>query len=142
MQLQRTVIGYRSSAIIGPDACYVALNAAARDDISVFDMNATDKQARQGKFWRKYLRLTRAGVTVLRTLELARDEETDEEFAAVLTDLLGQVEKGAAVSVALEKAPSYFTPSVIEMVRTAEKRGAWDEVIAELSDGLLEGTFD
>ena len=29
-----------------------------------------------------------------------------------------------------------------ELVRAAEKTGAWDEVLCEITEGLEEGTFD
>ena len=108
----------------------------------VFAMNVSEKQIRQGRFWRKFLRLTRAGVPVIRTLEVVGQEEENERFAKVIRALLEDVENGTALAAALTKFPSEFSPSVVEMIKTAEKRGAWDEVVEELSEGLLEGTFE
>ena len=44
-------------------------------------------------------------------------------------------------SEATVRAPDFFSASIFELIRAAEKRGAWDEILAEIVDGLDEGTF-
>lgn len=105
------------------------------DDVSAWSV-------RHEKFWRKYLRLTRAGIMVLRALDLARQEERNDEFRKVIEDIHGQVERGVTLSKAIQEHQPEFSLSEIEMIRTAEKRGAWDEVLEELADGLRDGTFE
>jgi len=46
------------------------------------------------------------------------------------------------MSQALKKYPAEFSVSVVELIRVAEKSGAWDEILPEITDGLSEGTFD
>ena len=105
-------------------------------------MDLTPKQLQLGKFWRKYLRLTRSGVSSLRALEVIIEEESTDEFRAVIQSLHDESEAGFLMSEAMAKFPDDFSPSVLEMIRTAEKEGHWDIVVEELSSGLLEGTFD
>ncbi len=99
------------------------------------------EQARLVRFWRKYLRLTRAGVLVTKALEIIALEETDEAFCNTVTAIQGEIANGVRMSDALAKFPDEFSVAQLELVKVAEKRGAWDEVLQELVDGLLDGTF-
>lgn len=92
-------------------------------------------------FWRKYMRLTRAGIPVLRALDICRAEETDASRREDIAALLEHVEAGDSVAEAIDRRPEVFSRSVRELVRAAERRGAWDEVLPEIADGLDEGTF-
>ena len=105
------------------------------------DRNAAARQMRRSAFWRKYMRLTRAGVLSLRALEIIRQEESDAGFAEVIVAVLCRMESGASMSAALSERPSDFSVSEVELIKTAEKRGAWDEILAELADGLADGSF-
>ncbi len=79
---------------------------------------------------------------VLRTLEVIAAEERDEAFRSVISSVRDAMEQGTAMSQALQKYSPEFSTSVIELVRMAEKSGAWDEILRELVDGLSEGTFE
>lgn len=105
-------------------------------------MEVSDKQLRQARFWRKLLRLSRGRVAVLRALEVIATEERDSDFKAIVSDIHERVENGAVLSEALEEHAAEFSLSVREMVKTAEKCGAWDEILAETAQGLQEGTFE
>lgn len=105
-------------------------------------MDVSEQQQRQGKFWRKYLRLTRAGVGTLRALEIIGEEEQDPDFKTVAVRLHDALEEGTLLSECLEAFPDRFSRSVRELIRTAEKEGHWDLVLEELSAGLLDGTFE
>jgi len=105
-------------------------------------VNLSDKQQRHVKFWRKFLRLTRGRVPVLRTLEVVAGEENNEEFRVIICSIKDAMDQGTAMSQALRKYPAEFSSSVVELVGMAEKSGAWDEILHEIVDGLLEGTFE
>jgi type II secretory pathway component PulF len=105
------------------------------------DKNASARRMRRSAFWRKYMRLTRAGVLSMRALEIIRQEEDDARFAEVVGAVLRRMEDNASMSAALSERPSDFSISEVELVKTAEKRGAWDEILAELADGLADGSF-
>ena len=105
-------------------------------------MDVSAHQLKLSRFWRKFLRLTRAGVSVLRTLQLIQEEEGDAAFKDVVGSMLHAIETGRTLSAACSEAPDYFSTSVIELVKTAERRGAWDEILEEIAEGLREGTFD
>ena len=105
-------------------------------------MEIPEKQKRLAKFWKKFLRLTRGRVTVLRALALAEEEEKDPAFKKAVHALRQTVEAGSPLSDALKKHPAEFSPSIIELIKTAEKSGAWDDILPEIVEGLEEGTFD
>ena len=105
-------------------------------------MDLTPRQRQQGRFWKKYLRLTRAGVTTLRSLEIIVEEETDEVFRDVVQYLHDRMREGYPLSESMRDREEHFSLSVRELVRTAEKEGNWDLVLDELADGLMEGTFE
>lgn len=102
----------------------------------------TSGQRQQGRFWKKYLRLTRAGVTSLRALEIIFEEEPDEAFRGVIQYLHDQLREGYPLSESMTEHGDHFSLSVRELIRTAEKDGHWDLVLEELAAGLLEGTFE
>ena len=105
-------------------------------------METPAKQQRHARFWKKFLRLTRGRVPVLRTLHISALEAHDEEFQAVLSTVHKDVEEGATLSEAIARHPEEFSLSIVELVKTAEGSGAWDEILDEIADGLAEGTFD
>lgn len=101
----------------------------------------TTKPERQARFWKKFMRMTRVGVPLLRALEVIGSEETDAAFRKTIQSLRKEIENGATFSGALKKFPSEFSASSIEMIRTAEQRGVWDDILIELCEGLSDGTF-
>jgi len=105
-------------------------------------MVLSDKQERHVRFWKKFLRLTRGRVPVLRALEVISLEEKDEQFREVVLSIRGALEQGLTMSQVMQKQSSEFSPSVIELIKMAEKSGAWDEIIQEIVEGISEGTFD
>jgi type IV pilus assembly protein PilC len=105
-------------------------------------MEMTERQARLTKFWKKFLRMTRGRVTVLRTLEVIAVEEKDAAFKESVTVIRTTIEGGSTMSQAMLKHPDHFSPSIVELIKTAEKTGAWDEILQEIVDGLLDGTFE
>jgi type II secretory pathway component PulF len=51
------------------------------------------------------------------------------------------METGVTLSEAAEKYGKLISPSVLELLRHAEKTGAWDEILEEIAGGLEDGTF-
>jgi MSHA biogenesis protein MshG len=105
-------------------------------------MKSPEGQIAQARFWKKYLRLTRGLVPTLRALQVIASEETDESFREVIEAVHGAVDKGEDLSKAIKKHPAVFSPSIQELVRMAERSGAWDDILEEIVDGLADGTFD
>lgn len=102
----------------------------------------SEQQTRLGRFWKKYLRLTRAGVGTLRALEIIGEESSDSDWRVVVASLHDALAEGNPISETMERFPRVFSRASREMIRTAEKEGHWDLVLEELSEGYLEGTFE
>ena len=105
-------------------------------------MEVSQEQLKHARFWRKLLRLSRGRVAVLRALEVIALEEKDAGFKGIVSDIHDRMEDGAILSEALAEHAAVFSLSVREMIKTAEKCGAWDEILLEIAQGLEEGTFD
>lgn len=104
-------------------------------------MDTADRAAIHAKFWRKFLRLTRGRVNVLRALDVIALEETDPAMREALTAIRSELDRGIPLSEGIARYPADFSPCILELVRTAEKCGAWDEILQEIADGLSDGTF-
>jgi type II secretory pathway component PulF len=105
-------------------------------------MNASQEQMRWARVWRKLLRLTRGRVTVLRAFEVLIEEEPDSVTRGILRSMREALDSGQTLSEAVEGHSAVFSRSVTELIRTAEKCGAWDDILREIAEGLEEGTFD
>jgi len=103
---------------------------------------SSEKRRRHVKFWRKFLRLTRGRVPVLKALEVIAGEEKNASFVKVIGSIRLAMEQGIPMSQPLKKYSSEFSPSVVELVKMAEKSGEWDDIVQEIADGLVEETFD
>ena len=105
-------------------------------------MDEPDKRERLARFWKKLLRLTRGRIDILNALKITAEEEKDAAFRKIVRNIHESIEQGVSLSEALGDYPSEFSLSVREMIRSAEKSGAWDEITLEIIAGLEEGTFD
>jgi type IV pilus assembly protein PilC len=106
------------------------------------NQETSERQIRLTKFWKKFLRLTRGRVTVMRALEVIAFEEKDIRFQNVVKDIRANIERGLAMSETMQKHAADFSPSILELVKTAEKTGAWDDILQEIVDGSQDGTFE
>jgi type IV pilus assembly protein PilC len=104
-------------------------------------MKISARQRAQALFWRKFMRLTRGRVGILRALEVIAEEEKESAFRAVVDSIRTSLDGGSTLSEAIGACAGEFSPAVRELVKTAEKTGAWDEILQEIADGLAEGTF-
>ena len=102
----------------------------------------TEKQITHAKFWKKFLRLTRGRVPVMRALHVMWEEETEPGLKKAAKTLREKIDNGSTMSDAMKEQDNIFSPSILELIRTAEKTGAWDEILEEISSGLREGIFD
>ncbi len=105
-------------------------------------MNVSADHLRKARFWKKFLRLTRGRIPVLRALDIIAGEQHDASFRDAILALKSGIEGGKTLSEAMKEDPSEFSACVRELVRAAENTGAWDEVLPEIADGLADGTFD
>ena len=105
-------------------------------------MDVSQEQLQQAQFWRKLMRLTRGRIPILSAMQIVIAETRDETFRATLEAVTDTLEEGSSLSDALAGHEGVFSLAVRELVRSAEKSGAWDELLAEIAGGLADGTFE
>ena len=103
--------------------------------------DSNDSSAQLAVMWRKFMRLTRGRVPALRALQVIALEEKDPQIKKLLSALNKGMNDGMTLSEAAENHDSQISASVLELLRYAEKTGAWDEILEEIAGGLEDGTF-
>lgn len=88
-------------------------------------------------FFRCCATLTRAGVSLSRSLSVSASQCTDIRLREALGAILADIEQGSSLSAALRKHPREFSPLHIAMVEAGETGGMLDDVLERLAT-LLE----
>lgn len=100
-----------------------------------------DKSRELAMMWRKYMRLTRGRVPSIRALEVIESETSDTQIRTLVSAMSRGMTEGMTMSEAAANHKNLISPSVLELLRYAEKTGAWDEIMIEIAEGLEDGTF-
>lgn len=74
-----------------------------------------------------------AGLSLLRTLTILRDQAQNKKLALVLRQVTGDVESGTSFSTALAKHAKVFPPLMVNMVRAGETGGFLDSALASIA---------
>ena len=84
-------------------------------------------------FTRQMATLIDAGVPILRTLVLLKDQTESPVLRKVLEDVIASVQGGESLSSAIAKHPEAFSAIYINMVRAGEAGGILDKVLERLA---------
>lgn len=84
-------------------------------------------------FTRQLATMVDAGVPLLRSLSLLRDQTESPILRKVLAAVIVDIQSGASLSVALAKRPEAFSDIYINMVRAGEAGGILDKVLERLA---------
>lgn len=77
-----------------------------------------------------------AGLSIIEALQSLEEETSSKLLSEVIADLKKEIEGGASLSGALEKQEKHFGGIYINMVKSGEKSGKVDEVLARLTEHL------
>ena len=102
---------------------------------------ARERAHNQARVWRKLHYLTRGRIDILRAVEVAAEEEAPGPLRAALETIRGELRDGRELSEAMRKAGG-FSASVLELVRSAERSGAWEDILPIVAKGLEDETFE
>ena len=80
--------------------------------------------------------MVRAGISLQDSLESIAQQNENEKFKAVITDLKNQIESGQSFSQALAEHPEVFSNLYINMVAAAEISGSMSEMLQKLAQYL------
>ena len=77
-----------------------------------------------------------AGLTLLRSLEILKDQTQNSALLDIESEVINDVTEGSSFSNALAKYPEVFSPIYISLVRAGESSGLLDKVLVRLADNL------
>lgn len=84
-------------------------------------------------FTRQFSTMVNAGVPILRSLTLLKDQTTSLPLKKALETVVADIQGGANLSDALAKHPNAFQPIYVNMVRAGEAGGILDKVLNRLA---------
>jgi type IV pilus assembly protein PilC len=84
-------------------------------------------------FTRQFSTMVNAGVPILRSLTLLKDQSASLPLKKALESVVADIQGGANLSDALAKHPNAFQPIYVNMVRAGEAGGILDKVLNRLA---------
>lgn len=84
-------------------------------------------------FTRQFSTMVNAGVPILRSLTLLKDQSASIALKKALESVVADIQGGANLSDALAKHPNAFEPIYVNMVRAGEAGGILDKVLNRLA---------
>jgi type IV pilus assembly protein PilC len=87
-------------------------------------------------FTRQLSSMLSSGLTLLRSLEIFKDQVQSKAMAEVLEGVVNEVENGKSFSMAISKYPDVFSQIYISLIKAGEKSGLLDKVLLRLADNL------
>lgn len=86
-------------------------------------------------FTRQLATMVNAGLPITEALLILRSQSKGA-MQKVVAQILGDVEGGEALSVALSRHPKIFSPTYVALIKSGEVGGVLDEVLVRLADNL------
>ena len=85
-------------------------------------------------FTRQLSDLLESGLTIIKTLDLLRDQTPNKKFKGIILDVRDFCVAGSPLSDALARHPKVFSNLYVSMVRSGETGGALEKILKRLSD--------
>ena len=97
-------------------------------------------------FTRQLSSMLSSGLTLIRSLEILREQFTNEAMLENVSSIITDIEEGKTFSFAISKFPDVFSPIYVSIIKSAESSGLLDRALLRLSDNLekeekLKGTI-
>ena len=87
-------------------------------------------------FTRQLSSMLAAGLTLLRALEIFKDQVQNPAMMEVLDGVVSDVENGKSFSAAIAKYPKVFSGIYVSLIKAGEKSGLLDKVLLRLADNM------
>lgn len=94
------------------------------------------KQSDLVLFTRQLSSMLSSGLTLMRSLEILKDQIENEAMIEVVTSVINNVQEGSTLAQAIEKHPKVFTHIYISIIKAGEQSGLLDKVLLRLADNL------
>ena len=97
-------------------------------------------------FTRQLSSMLSSGLTLLRSLQIFKEQIENEAMIEVVTSIVNDIEEGKSFSYAIAKYPNVFSPIYISLIKAGESSGLLDKVLLRLANNLekeakLKGTI-
>lgn len=96
-------------------------------------------------FTRQLSSMLSSGLTLLRALQIFKDQTQNESMIDLVSGIITDIEEGKSFSYAIAKYPDVFSPVYVSLIKAGESSGLLDKVLLRLADNLeknhkLKGT--
>jgi type IV pilus assembly protein PilC len=87
-------------------------------------------------FTRQLSSMLASGLTLMRSLEILKDQMQNPNMAEIVTTIINDVEEGKTLAQAIEKHPKAFSLIYVSIIKAGEQSGLLDKVLSRLADNL------
>jgi len=87
-------------------------------------------------FTRQLSSMLSSGLTLLRSLQIFKDQIQNETMINVVSGIINDIEEGKPFSYAIEKNPDVFSPIYVSLIKAGESSGLLDKVLLRLANNL------
>jgi len=87
-------------------------------------------------FTRQLSSMLTSGLTLIRCLEIIKEQVEGEYMIETLDGIITDIESGSSFSKSIAKYPAMFSPVYVSIIKTAEESGLLDKALLRLSDNL------
>lgn len=77
-----------------------------------------------------------SGLTLVRSLEILKDQITNESMSEIIDGIIHDIQEGGSFSSAIAKYSDVFSPVYIALIKASESSGLLDKALTRLSDNL------
>jgi len=87
-------------------------------------------------FTRQTSSMLASGLTLLKALQIYKDQTKNEKMSEMVSGIISSVEEGKTFSSSISSYPDVFSPIYVSIVRAGESSGLLDQVLHRLADNL------
>jgi type IV pilus assembly protein PilC len=87
-------------------------------------------------FTRQLSSMLTSGLTLMRALEILKEQVKNQTLVEVITSIIADVQEGKTFAQAIEKYPKVFSHIYISIIKAGEQSGLLDKVLLRLADNL------
>lgn len=102
--------------------------------ICKIQLSSKPKKSELTVFIRQLSTMISAGIPLLESLEVLKEQADSRGFAKVLDEVIRDIERGKDLSQSLERFPKVFSNIFVSMIRAGEASGQLDEILVRLAE--------
>ena len=87
-------------------------------------------------FTRQLSSMLSSGLTLMRSLEILKDQMQNEKMTEVINTVINDVSEGKTLGDAISKHPTVFSQIYVSIIKAGETSGLLDKVLLRLADNL------